>query len=70
MTRGTAEAVVAILKGIAIAMFFIIGLGGIIISNSMTMFWVSLVVVAACWVAVGFINAYSDKWEEDHEFND
>jgi hypothetical protein len=69
MTKETAEAINALLKGIAFAMFFIVGLGGILIANSFVMVWVSLVVVAICWIAINVINEFSTYWEDKH-FND
>jgi len=66
MTRETAEAINALLKGIAFAMFFIVGLGGILIANSFIMVWVSLIVVAICWLGISAVTEFSNHWEDKH----
>ena len=66
MTRETAEAWVTLLKGIGFAMFFCIGLGGTLISNSAIMIMPSLVVVSVCWIVARALEAYAEKWEDEN----
>lgn len=69
MTRQTAEAWAALLKGIGFAMFFCIGLGGTLISNSFSMVLPSLVVVSVCWVVARFLEAYAEQWEDENLYD-
>lgn len=69
MTRETAEAWAALLKGIGFAMFFCIGLGGTLISNSAIMIMPSLVVVSVCWLVARSLEAYAEKWEDENSYD-
>lgn len=69
MTRETAEAWAALLKGIGFAMFFCIGLGGTLISNSAIMIMPSLVVVSVCWIVARSLDAYAEKWEDENFYD-
>jgi hypothetical protein len=66
MTRETAEVIYSILNGIGVALFFCIGLGGAAITSSFTMFWITLPISIACWVASKFILAYATEVESDN----
>lgn len=69
MTRQTAEAWATLLKGIGFAMFFCIGLGGTLISNSAIMIMPSLVVVSVCWLVARYLEAYAEKWEDENFYD-
>jgi hypothetical protein len=68
MTKQTAEEISVLLKGIGFSTFVFVGLGGIIIANSVEMVIPSIVVIAVCWVISKLLIAYAEQLEEEKEF--